>query len=300
MENMENNEQINQEVQNNEQQTDQNVDVTPTNEGGNGTEQVNQNTNLEEWQKDGRFGKMWKTPDDVYSSYTSLEKSFNDVNPKYKALVKTLKENGFQAENLADELKKYADYRNPESRINQIYNYVNGFLNNDIYSSRIQQFFEQLEQEELQRLYPNMNAEQIAKQQAMDKEIKELKAREQERQKQISIEQDMATISKGLAECESLAKQYGFKLTKDVTNYLLSYCADNNIEPRYLKNEFISLYGNKLLEARDKKVIENQQQNKKKLEEAKILGGGNNKQATTPNLKGKSALTEGLMRILGK
>lgn len=300
MENMENNEQINQEVQNNEQQTDQNVDVTTTNEGGIGTEKVNQETNLEEWQKDGRFGKMWKTHDDVYNSYKSLEKSFNDVNPKYTNLVKVLKDNGFSAETLADELKKYADYRNPDSRINQVYNYVNGFLNNDIYSSRIQQFFEQLEQEELQRLYPNMNAEQIAKQQAMDKEIKELKEREAQRQEQLSIQKDIDTINKGLQECETLAKQYGFKLTKEVRDYLITYCRDNDIDPRYVRNEFISIYGNKLLEARDKKVIENQQQNKKKLEEAKILGGGNNKQATTPNLKGKSALTEGLMRILGK
>ena len=299
--NMENtNLEQNQEVTNNEQQPTENQPVDNSNQGLEGTEKVNQPTNLEEWQKDGRYGKMWKTHDDVYKSYTSLEKNFNDINPKYKTLLNVLKENGFNAETLADELKKYADYRNPESRINQIYNYVNGFLNNELYSPRVQKFFEELEQEELQRLYPNMNAEQIAKQQAMDKEIKELKAREQARQEEKYMADTTAQIAKGLDDCDVLAKQYGFKLTDEVKNYLLTHCRDNNIDPKYIRNEFISLYGQKLLEARDKKVIENQEKNKKKLEQAQILGGGNNQQPTPSNLRGKSAFTNGLLKILGK
>ena len=105
----------NQEVQ--EQQPQETVEnVDSANEGVTETDTtVNPETNLEEWQKDSRYGKMWKKTDDLYNSYKSLETSFQDVNPKYKALLKVLKENGFQAENLADELKKYADYRNPES-----------------------------------------------------------------------------------------------------------------------------------------------------------------------------------------
>ena len=184
------------EVNNKEQQPNQPVDnANNSNQDGNGTDTtVNQPANLEEWQKDGRYGKMWKKPDDVYSSYTSLEKSFNDVNPKYKALVKLLKDNGFQENTLADELKKFEEYRNPESRRNKVYDYVNSFLENEIYLPRVQQFFEQLEQEELQRLYPNMNAEQIAKQQAMDKEIKELKARESQRQADLALQQDTNLI----------------------------------------------------------------------------------------------------------
>ena len=82
-----------------------------------------------------------------------------------------MKENGFQAETLADELKKYADYRNPESRINQVYNYVDKLLNNNLYSDRVLQFFNQIEAEELQRLYPNMSAEQIKKQQEVGSQI---------------------------------------------------------------------------------------------------------------------------------
>lgn len=284
-----------------QQQPNQTNDVDKTNQDSNGTDKtVNQNVNLEEWQKDGRYGKMWNKPDDMYNSYKSLEKSFNDLNPKYNGILKVLKENGFQADNLADELKKFADYRNPQSRINQIYNYVNGFLNNDIYSARIQQFFEQLEQEELQRLYPNMNAEQIAKQQAMDKEIKELKAREAQRQEQLAIQNDTDTIMKGLSQCDEIAKKYGFKLTDDVKNYLLTHCSQNNIDPKYIMQEFMVLYGDKLLEARDKRIIENQEANRKKLEQAQILGGGASKQPQPTNARGKAAFTDGILKILGK
>jgi len=301
LENMEQNNQVVVETNNetnNEQQT-----LTPsvensTDKGLEGTQQVNQQANLEEWQKDGRYGKMWKKTDDLYNSYKSMEKSFNEVNPKYKALVKLLKDNGFQETTLNDDLKKFEDYRNPQSRINQIYNYVNGFLTNEIYSSRVAKFFDQLEQEELQRLYPNMNSEQIAKQQAMDKELKELKAKEQERQSQAEIQNNLSAIDKSLDACENLANSYGFKITDEVKNYLLNHCLTNNVLPQYIEAEFLKLYGQQLLKARDNKVIANQKANDKKLQQAQILGGGSSANSQSSTLKGKAGFLKGLEKIL--
>ena len=290
------------EVNNEGQQPNQPVDnANNSNQDGNGTDTtVSQPANLEEWQKDGRYGKMWKKPDDVYSSYTSLEKSFNDVKPKYNALVKLLKENGFQENTLADELKKFEDYRNPQSRRNQIYNYINEWLENQMYSPRIMQFFEQLEQEELQRLYPNMSAEQIKKQQEMEAKLKQLEATEKQRQDQIETQKILNEINKGVENCEKLANEYGFKLTQDVKNYLFDYCGKNDIDPKYFELVFRKLYGKQLLEARDKKIIENQQKNQKKLEQAQILGGGNSNQPINTNLRGKEGFTAGILKILGK
>lgn len=145
-----------------------------------------------------------------------------------------------------------------------------------------------------------MNAEQIAKQQAMDKEIKELKAREAQRHEQLAIQNDTDTIMKGLSQCDEIAKKYGFKLTNDVKNYLLTHCSQNNIDPKYIMQEFMVLYGDKLLEARDKKIIENQEANRKKLEQAQILGGGASKQPQPTNVRGKAAFTDGILKILGK
>ena len=289
----------NQEVQ--EQQPQQPVDVDSTNEGAKETETVNPETNLEEWQKDSRYGKMWNKADDLYNSYKSLETKFQDVNPKYTGLLKILKENGFKAETLADELKKYADYRNPESRINQVYNYVDKLLNNNLYSDRVLQFFNQIEAEELQRLYPNMSAEQIKKQQELEAKLQQLETTERQRQEEKYMADTTAQITNGLTECENLAKEYGFKMTDEVKSYLLTHCRDNNIEPRYIKSVFRELYGKQLLEARDKKILANYSARKQKIKDAEIISGGAGKVGNfAPSGDAKSKLKATFERILGK
>ena len=290
----------NQEVQ--EQQPQATVDVDSTNEGAKETDTtVNPETNLEEWQKDSRYGKMWNKADDLYNSYKSLETKFQDVNPKYTGLLKILKENGFQAETLADELKKYADYRNPESRINQVYNYVDKLLNNNLYSDRVLQFFNQIEAEELQRLYPNMSAEQIKKQQELEAKLQQLETTERQRQEEKYMADTTAQIANGLTECDNLAKEYGFKMTDEVKNYLLTYCRDNNIEPRYIKSVFRELYGKQLLEARDKKILANYSARKQKIKDAEIISGGAGKVGNfAPSGDAKSKLKATFERILGK
>lgn len=298
---MENQELENQNEEVQEQQPQQPVDVDSTNEGGKETETVNPETNLEEWQKDSRYGKMWNKADDLYNSYKSLETKFQDVNPKYTGLLKILKENGFQAETLADELKKYADYRNPESRINQVYNYVDKLLNNNLYSDRVLQFFNQIEAEELQRLYPNMPAEQIKKQQELEAKLQQLETTERQRQEEKYMADTTAQITNGLTECDNLAKEYGFKMTDEVKNYLLTYCRDNNIEPRYIKSVFRELYGKQLLEARDKKILANYSARKQKIKDAEIISGGAGKVGNfAPTGDAKSKLRATFERILGK
>ena len=298
---MENQELENQNEEVQEQQPQQPVDVDSTNEGGKETETVNPETNLEEWQKDSRYGKMWNKADDLYNSYKSLETKFQDVNPKYTGLLKILKENGFQAETLADELKKYADYRNPESRINQVYNYVDKLLNNNLYSDRVLQFFNQIEAEELQRLYPNMSAEQIKKQQELEAKLQQLETTERQRQEEKYMADTTAQITNGLTECDNLAKEYGFKMTDEVKSYLLTYCRDNNIEPRYIKSVFRELYGKQLLEARDKKILANYSARKQKIKDAEIISGGAGKVGNfVPTGDAKSKLKATFEKILGK
>lgn len=298
---MENQELENQNEEVQEQQPQQPVDVDSTNEGAKETETVNPETNLEEWQKDSRYGKMWNKADDLYNSYKSLETKFQDVNPKYTGLLKILKENGFQAETLADELKKYADYRNPESRINQVYNYVDKLLNNNLYSDRVLQFFNQIEAEELQRLYPNMSAEQIKKQQELEAKLQQLETTERQRQEEKYMADTTAQITNGLTECENLAKEYGFKMTDEVKSYLLTHCRDNNIEPRYIKSVFRELYGKQLLEARDKKILANYSARKQKIKDAEIISGGAGKVGNfAPSGDAKSKLKATFERILGK
>lgn len=297
------NQELEQNQEGQEQQPQATVEnVDSANEGVTETDTtVNPETNLEEWQKDSRYGKMWKKTDDLYNSYKSLENKFQDVNPKYTGLLKVLKENGFQAENLADELKKYADYRNPESRVNQVYNYVNGYLENKLYSDRVLQFFQQLEAEELQRLYPNMSAEQIKKQQEMEAKLQQLEATEKQRAEEKAIADITNQAMQGLSDCEKLAKEYGFKMTDEVKDYLLTYCSKNDVEPKYIKSVFRELYGKQLLEARDKKILANYSARKQKIKDAEIISGGAGKVGNfAPTGDAKSKLRATFERIIGK
>ena len=292
----------NQEGQEEQQPIDTVDNADSANQDGNGTDTtVNPPANLEEWQKDGRYGKMWNKPDDVYKSYTSLEKNFNDINPKYKNLINLLKENGFKPDSLADELKKFADYRNPDSKINQVYNYVSKYLENGLYSDRIIQLFNQIEAEELQRLYPNMSAEQIKKQQEMEAKLNQLQAEQQQRQEEMAVKQIESEIAKGVESCEQLAKEYGFKLTDDVKNYLYDYCSKNNIAPQHMEFAFRKIYSKQLLEARDKRIITNYSARKQKIKDAQIVSGGSSKVGNfAPTGDAKSKLKATFERILGK
>jgi hypothetical protein len=198
-------------------------------------------------------------------------------------------------------LKKYADYRNPESRINQVYNYVDKLLNNDLYSQRVLQFFNQIEAEELQRLYPNMSAEQIKKQQELEAKLQQLETTEKQRQEEKYMTETTNQIANGLTDCEKLATEYGFKVTDEVKNYLLTYCRDNNIEPRYIKSVFRELYGKQLLEARDKKILANYTARKQKIKDAQIISGGAGKVGNlAPTGDAKSKLRATFERVLGR
>ena len=110
-----------------------------------------------------------------------------------------------------------------------------------------------------------------------------------------------AQITNGLTECDNLAKEYGFKMTDEVKNYLLTYSRDNNIEPRYIKSVFRELYGKQLLEARDKKILANYSARKQKIKDAEIISGGAGKVGNfAPTGDAKSKLRATFERIMGK
>lgn len=266
------------------------------------------NVSLEDWKKDKRYGTMWHTADDVYKSHMSMEKMYPESKKNYDTLKgkvdnfsKFLEENGFNFDTFQDDIGKFKDYRNPESEINQVYNYINPFLKNPLYSDKVVAFFNELESTEIQRKYPNMNAEQIRKMQEQEQRVKQLEKSEEQRQQEALNKQQTEVAQKGFDSCEQLAKEYGFTITPEVKNYLIGHCLKNDIDPKYIQAEFFSLYGKQLMSARDKKILNAQQTNKTKLQNAQIIGGASNKTATPPaTLKGEAAYKAGWNKIFGK
>ena len=285
-----------------EQQTSENTEVNPNQES---QESVNNTPNLEEnnllnWQKDSRYGKMWKTADDLYKSYGELEKKYPEVKGKFDKISKSLEKYGLNSDNFDEEMEKIKDYRNPDSQMNKIYNYIKGFLDNDYTREKVLKFYDDLELSELERKYPNMSAEQRQRQIELEQKIKTLEEAEKKRLDEQYRNETRNSILSSIDACQKIANEYGYNLTQDARVFLIEHCAKNNIEPRYIEAEFYRLYGKQLMEARDKKVIENQKTNEKKLQEAKILGGGNGSATSSPQLKGKEGFLAGLTKILGQ
>lgn len=251
-----------------------------------GKEPVNQTPEAKvyNWETDKRYGKMWKNPNDLYKSYRSMEeqyptlkKQLEDEQMSKKTLYDLLEKNGFKPETFAEELEKIRPYRDENSEINQVYNYWNKWAGNDLYKDKIAQFFQELEMQEIQRQYPNMNAEQIKKQMELEREVQELKTFKQQQEETRYVEETKGSIQNSLSEVEKFAGGFGYKLTPEVKNFLLAHCAKNGIEPKYIKSEFFSLYQEELMKARDKKIEGNIKVNKEKQKNGTILNGGSNK-----------------------
>ena len=146
-----------------------------------------------------------------------------------------------------------------------------------------------------------MSAEQIKKQQELEQKVQTLEAEERARKSQAVLQNDINIIDQNFKTCEALAKEYGFKITKDAKNYLFDYCGKNNIAPEHLEFAFRKLYGKQLLEARDKKIIANYSARKQKIKDAEIISGGASKVGNfAPTGDAKSKLKATFERILGK
>ena len=108
-------------------------------------------------------------------------------------------------------------------------------------------------------------------------------------------------INSALEDCNKLAQEYGFKVTDEVKDYLLTYCRDNNIEPKYIKAVFREIYGKQLLEARDKKILANYNERKEKIKSAQIISGGASKVGNGVQVpKGKASFKAGLEKLFGR
>lgn len=281
------------------------VETLPT-ETETGNEPVNQTTEAKvyNWETDKRYGKMWKSPNDLYKSYRSMEeqypalkKQLEEEQMSKKTLYELLEKNGFKPETFAEELERIKPYRDENSEINQVYNYWNKWANNDLYKDKIAQFYQELEMQEIQRQYPNMNAEQIKKQMELEKQVQELKTFKQQQEQTKYVEEIKGTIQNSLGEVEKFAGSFGYKLTPEVKNFLLDHCAKNGIDPKYIKSEFFSLYQEELMKARDKKIEGNIKVNKEKQKSGTILNGGSNKNTPPKKMTASEKLESAVKNI---
>jgi len=241
-----------------------------------------------DWYKsDGRVGKMWKSPDvrdDIVKSYYNLEKQYKPLAEQHKSYNTTFKELGIAD---MDALKvlhtEHQELKSPENRTNQLAGYFGNWLDNPMYSQDIQRFFNDLEVRELQRLYPNMTAEQIQKQQELETKVNAFEAERAKQEFETNKNKYLETFKTGSEKNKKLAESLGFNYSPEVDRACLDYVMkhdEQNGYPCTMAEAFNELYGAKLEEARMHKLEADllKRQNKQTVVSAVKTG-------KTPNVK---------------
>jgi len=114
------------------QATPQAVEQTSTPQG-----QVSDGYNPKWYETDGRYGKIWKKEtftDDLAKSYYNLEKQYKPLAEQTKQYNSTFKELGIEPSKLPDIYKEYQTLKDPNNPLNQKSSYLDGWLNDPVYS----------------------------------------------------------------------------------------------------------------------------------------------------------------------
>lgn len=253
------------------------------------------------YQKDGRFGKVWKQEtlaNDFAKSYYNLEKEYKPIKTQFNELHKKFTSNNLDLSQIDEYIKNYTDFMRPDNPIRAKADYFSNWLDNPSYKQDVISFFEQLEKREKQRMYGDIPDERI-------QEIEELKAfkqkQEAEMQKQKfdgEVQSHAKTIDSQTEQNQEYAKKFGFEYDQDTHQALLKHCLDNGIDPKYIHYEFRRMVDDQAMKSLEAKI---QKQTLEKVNKSKQVGAvmpsTSNKVQTTQKTGG---FRDDLMKILGR
>ena len=252
----------------------------PLSDNSEATEQVDQQVDGTvpeqeyDWTKDDRYKRMWKEDtNNMYKSYRSLENQYEtvkDFQNKYSDLTKKFEEKGLSIDLLDDYFNEYNELKDPNNPRNQDLQVLENFMSNPDYEQRIGNFFRELQTEDLQRQFPNMNQQQIEQQLQMKQELEQLKAAEQKRQYEADTQKYYQSIQENTDKITKFATDRGFEITNDIKSEVLEYCAKNNLQANNMLAVFLDLYGDKVFEAQENKMRDSYTKNINKTNKVNI------------------------------
>jgi len=249
------------------------LDTTPPIEEGKSVK-PDLNQSLKEellWDKDKRYKKMWKeSPNELYKSFRSLEGMMKDkydpLKQRFEGLSRIARENDINLDEFQGYIDQHKTLKDDSAGWKQKSDYLDAWINNPAYADKILGFFDDLETQELQRQFPNMNREQIEAQMEMKRELDSLKQESETRkQKQLQTEY-LGTIDSQMAKIKAMAEDNGFVFTPEIRTKFLEHCAENSPDPKFLPYIFQEMFGediNKLKEEKmEKRLLEKLNKNK--------------------------------------
>lgn len=225
--------------------------------------------------KDSRWQKMWKDPKDIYKSYRNLEQAYEPIKgikSEYDNMQKIFSENGIEANKLNDYISEYKQLVNPKNPRNMIADYFGEQLNNAELRPLIENFFSfaekpeylphlnnflnELQTTENQRLYPGWDSQRISEHKAMQQELSNFKKMfEEQKQKETEASKNKE-IDNQIQKVESFAKENGIPVDTNTFSQIGKYLQENGLNEKHIMLAFKELYSQQLEELRTKRLEE--------------------------------------------
>lgn len=249
-----------------------------------------------DYKKDKRWGKVWKTPEDIIQSYHQLDTTYPGVKTQLESLMKVFKENNLDASQLTNYLTEYREAVNPDRYENQMAGYVSKFLGNPLYRQEVIDYFNALEKKERQaRFGANLPDEVLNTIQELT-EFKESAVKEKDTRTQAEqLETAVTTIESQVKLNEEFAKKWGIVYDDKTHVALMDYCKKNRIPPNAVYNTFRDFCEEQVEKIRDQRAEERVQKRLGKGKAAGIIPGG--KRPAPAPAKGES-FGDAIKRVL--
>jgi DNA-binding transcriptional MerR regulator len=230
-----------------------------------------------DWKTDARYGKGWKSENDLYKSYRELEKwkaeNHDPLKKQFDEISNTLKDEGYSVEQIREIIQELKTWKDPENVTVQNGNFVNQWLDNPLYKDSVVALFKDLQTKELQRKYPGYTQEQIERIQQQEQKINELETWKQQQEQNRMVSEYGTQIKDNMGKIKSLADSRGFKFDAEMETAFYTHCQQNNVDPKYMLAEFRNLYDEAMDKAQMEKIQSQTLKSVAKNKSASIIDG---------------------------
>ena len=183
-----------------------------------------------EYQKDPRWGKVFKTEADIIQAYHSLEdvheKKYKPSFQRLTDLEKKFSDNKFDLTKVDEYIKNYSKWSSPDNPRNQLWQSLNELVSDDLSAQDFQTAVARIREEKLARQYPGMTTEMRKQAIERDNKLKELESWKGDFEYKQSVASERKTVADSEKQIRELCTQKGFEFTDQIKQEFWKYCID--------------------------------------------------------------------------
>ena len=229
-----------------------------------------------DYKTDPRWGadKLFKTEADIIQAYHKLEdvheKKYKPSFEKLSSIEKKFNENKLSVDQLDEYLKNYLELQSPENPKNQMWQFLNELIDDDLTAQDYQNSVLKIKEEKLARKYPGMTAEMRKQAIERDKKLAELENWKSGFEREKNVNTELQNIQNSEKAIRDLCVKKGFEFTDNIKAEFWKYCQEEvkagKMTTSQMPYAFSLKYGDELDKAYENKIksgmLENQAKTK--------------------------------------